>query len=280
MLAVLETGSLSGASRKLRLTQPTVRRQIEALEKELGAKLFTKTSAGLQPTDAAIGARRSADEMARAAGALVRAASGSDVDVAGTVRIACSEVVGVELLPSHMADLAEKHPQLQFEIHVSNVDDDIVRREADVAIRMHRPTQVGLLARRIGTLAVGLHASPMYLSNRKPPVRLEDLCGHILVGQERETSILDALRSAGLEQSQAFVFRTDNDLAQLALIKAGAGIGACQCSLGEKAGLHRVLPDLEMAMEVWLTMHEDLGRVARYRVVFDHLTRLLEHQSL
>ncbi|WP_259132181.1 MULTISPECIES: substrate-binding domain-containing protein [unclassified Rhizobium] len=164
---------------------------------------------------------------------------------------------------------------LTFELHLSNVDEDILRREADIAIRMHRPTQTGLVARKIGEVGLGLFASKKYCSKEGLPANINDLERASLVGQDKASSIRDAFTAAGLPLNATFAFRTDNDIAQLALIGAGVGIGVCQVGVAEKKGFVRVLPNLEVSLEVWLTMHEDLRTTGRYRATFDHLASFL-----
>jgi DNA-binding transcriptional LysR family regulator len=274
LLAVLDTGSLSAASRALGVSQPTVRRQVELLEAELGATLFTRTVAGLQPTEAALAGRGLAEDMARAAAALARAVSGGADEAAGVVRLACSEVVGVELLPPMIASLVAAHSALEIELHVSNRDEDILRREADIAVRMHRPLQVGLLARKVGSVAVGLFASRDYAARRGLPQAIEDLPRHALIGQDRLTTFADALAAVlPASATPTFGVRSDNDLAQLGLVSAGAGIGVCQVAIARRRGLIPVLPEIGLELPVWLTMHEDLKRIRRYRIVFDSLAR-------
>lgn len=276
LLHLYETGSLSAAARVLGTSQPTVRRQLESLESQLGTKLFTRTTAGLHPTEAAVSALALAREMSLAAAALVRTVSDSTESTAGSVRITCSDVIGVEMLPPVLAELTRTHPRLDFELDLSNRDADVLRRSADIAIRMHRPTQVGLIARRAGLVDLGLFASPGYLAAHGTPVRIADLGRHMLIGQDRETSIRDALNDLSDDASGLhFQMRCDHDLAQLGMIGAGCGIGVCQVEIGRRRGLVRVLPAFGSELEMWLTMHEDLRAIRRFRLVFDHLAMRL-----
>ena len=157
-LGVLQEGSLSGAARALGITQPTVGRHISALEKSLGLALFTRSQTGLLPTEAALSLRSYAEAMNSTAAAFKRAADSHGEGVKGTVRIAASEVIGVEVLPPIMAGLQQKHPQLKVELVLSNRVQDLLRREADIAVRMTQPRQELLIARRVGTVALGLYA--------------------------------------------------------------------------------------------------------------------------
>src|SRR6201993_4483590 len=189
-LAVLREGSLSGAARSLGLTQPTIGRHIEALEQALGLALFTRSLHGLAPTEAAEGLRADAEAMEAAAAALRRSASGQGEALSGTVRLTASEVVGAEVLPGIVAAFQEQHPGVTIELALSNRVEDLLRRESDIAVRMVRPTQGALVARRIGEVELGLHAHPRYLKRRGTPASLEQLRDHQLIGFDHETAFI------------------------------------------------------------------------------------------
>ena len=273
-LAVLDGGSLSAAARSLRLTQPTIGRHIDELEETLGVVLFTRSRAGLTPTDAALELVPHAATMAAAAEALVRAASGEAREDRGTVRLTASEVVGTEILPAILRPFMARHPHIAIELVVSNRNEDLIRREADIAVRMARPTQNALLARRIGTVDVGLHAHRTYLAQRGTPMSLADLADHALIGYDRESPAIRALQKLGLPLSrEMFSLRTDSDTTQLAAIRSGLGIGGCQSPLAAlDPDLVHLLPEaFAYPLECWVAMHEDLRTVRRMRLVFDHL---------
>ncbi len=278
-LAVMRTGSLSGASRALGVAQPTVRRQIERLEEVLGAVLFTRSQTGLAPTETAITTLPYAESMASVAEALVRSASAPAGAEQGTVRVTCSEVVGVEVLPPILAELRRAHPQLQIELSLSNANEDLLRRDADVAVRMAQPTQSALVAKRAGTVKLGLFASAAYLADHAVPRLAADLLrGHALIGRDRDTTtFLAALAAAGLSlKRKDFALRTDSDVAYLAAMRAGLGIGICQVPLA--AGpprLERVLPKLFFNLPVWVVTHENLRSLRRVSLVFEHLVTSL-----
>ena len=273
-LAVLAEGSLSGAARELNLTQPTIGRHIEALEATLGVALFTRSPRGLDATDAAIELRPYAQAMAANAEALLRAASDGGREARGTVRITASEVVGAEVLPPILADLREAHPGLVIELVLSNRNEDLLNREADVAVRMVRPTQGALVARRIGEVPLGFHAHRRYLQRSGTPLSLGELAGHSLIGFDHETAVIRSLRERGIAVDRGiFALRSDSDLAQLAAIRAGFGIGICQIGLGLRdPDLVHILPAaLDLTLETFVVMHEDLRASRRCRVVFDAL---------
>jgi DNA-binding transcriptional LysR family regulator len=274
-LAVLREGSLSAAARSLGATQPTVGRHIATLEKSLAQTLFVRTQTGLLPTDMARALEGQAAEMASIAASLERVATSHGGDIGGVVRVTASEIVGVEMLPAIVAPLRGAYPKLQLELVLTNRPQDLLNREADIAIRMFRPEQAQLIARRVGRVEVGLHATPGYLARNGTPVDASDLEHHSLIGFDVPTEFLrQAMRAAppGFER-QRFAFATDYDLAQLALIRAGAGIGGCQVALARREPqLVRVLPDaFSLPMEIWITMHEDLRRNPPCRAVFDAL---------
>ena len=273
-LAALRAGSLSGAARTLKLTQPTIGRHIDELQKALDTVLFTRSQHGLQPTDAAIELAPYAETMASSAAALRRAATGSTREISGTVRLSASEVISVEVLPPMLTSLHEKHPRLTLELVVSNQVRDLLRRDVDLAVRNVRPTQTGLVARKIGDVTLGLHAHRHYLEANGTPRSLADLDGHALIGFDQETPSVRSLQAKGLRLSRdQFALRTDNDLAHLAAIRAGYGIGVCQVPIARRdGGLVRLLPrQFGLDLEIWLVTHENLRASPRMRAVFDHL---------
>jgi len=272
-LGVLQEGSLSGAARALGITQPTVGRHISALEDSLSLVLFTRSQTGLLPTEAAIALRPYAEEMRSTADALRRAADSQGEGVRGTVRVTASEVVGVEVLPPLVARLRQAHPQLTVELVVTNRVQDLLQREADIAVRMTQPRQELLIARRVGMVALGFFAHRSYLAGHGAPKTVPDLAQHALIGFDQETPFLRAARKALPEWSrESFSIRTDSDVGHLALIRAGCGIGVCQVALAKRnADLVRVLPKFELKLATWVTMHEDLRSSPRCRVTFDAL---------
>ncbi|MEO8672414.1 MAG: LysR family transcriptional regulator [Tahibacter sp.] len=271
LLGVLENGSLSAAARALGLTQPTVGRHIDALEAALGLKLFTRSHEGFIPTDAARELRPYAVTLAATAAALQRVATGHGRGVHGTVRITASEVVGVEVLPPILATLREAHPQLTIELVLSNRVDDLLQREADIAVRMVPPVQNALIARRIGNIELGLHAHRAYLDRHGVPGKIADLQRHALIGFDHETAYIRNLaRKLPWMHRSGLSFRADSDLAQLAAIRTGFGIGICQSALAARdATLVRVLPEaFSLPLDTWLAMHEDLRDSPRCAATF------------
>jgi DNA-binding transcriptional LysR family regulator len=277
-LAVMRTGSLSGGSRALGVAQPTMRRQIEKLEEVLGVVLFTRSPTGLIPTETAVATLPYAESMAGAADALVRSVSAPSESGRGTVRVACSEVVGVEVLPPILADLRRAHDGIQIELSLSNANEDLLRREADVAVRMAQPTQNALVAKRVGTVKLGVFASEAYLADHGVPRSVADLSrGHALVGKDRDATFLPALAAVGLvPKRKDFALRTDNDAAFIAAMRAGIGIGICQVPLAVgPPRLRRLFPKIAFELPMWVVTHEDLRSSRRVSVVFEHLVASL-----
>ena len=234
-LGVLKAGSLSGAARALDIAQPTVGRHVAALEKSLHLALFTRSQTGLMPTEAAQALRGFAEAMQSTAASLERAAASQGAGVRGTVRVTASHVIGVEVLPPIVTALRDQYPELIVEIVLSNRVQDLLRMEADIAVRMVRPRQELLVARRIGQVNVGLHAHQRYLARHGMPTSIADLAKHSLIGFDQTTEFIRGAskRLTGWRR-EAFAIRTDSDLAQLALIRSGAGIGLCQVAIARR----------------------------------------------
>lgn len=270
-LAVLEEGSLSGAARRLGLTQPTAARHIDALQDAVGTQLFLRSQRGLIPTDTALDLKPIAQAIAASSAAFLRTASADVAEVAGTVRITASEVVGVEHLPPILARLRRQQPALAVELVLSNRVDDLLAREADIAIRMTPPAQDSLIARQLPSVALGLHAHASYLLRRGTPASVAELADHDIIGFDTETATTRAVMTAlpGIHRSM-FALRTNSDIAMIAAVRAGVGIGICQVAIAQREeDLVRVLPDLvQFDLGLWVVMHESLRGNARCAAVF------------
>jgi DNA-binding transcriptional LysR family regulator len=273
-IEVARDGSLSGAARRLGLTQPTVGRHVDALEAALGLTLFTRSPRGLTPTPAAQALGPHAEAMAAAAAALGRTASGEAAADRGTVRVTASDVMGCEVLPAILAAFHAAYPGIAIELALTNRTEDLARRDADIAVRMVRPTQSGLIARRIGASRIGLYAHRDYLARFGAPRSLADLRSHCVIGFDRDSRTFRSVGefAANLTRDD-FGFRCDNDLAQLAALRAGSGIGGCQDNIARRTPeLLAVLPDaIHYALDVWLVMHANLKATRRARLLFDYL---------
>jgi DNA-binding transcriptional LysR family regulator len=274
-LEVARDGSLSGAARRLGLTQPTVGRHIDALEDALGVTLFTRSPRGLTPTQAATALAPHGEAMAAAAAALARSASSQAAVDRGVVRVTASEVVGCEVLPVIFAGFRVRNPGIAIELAVTTRNEDLSRGDADIAVRMVRPTQSGLVAKRIGSTRIRLYAHRAYLAQFGEPRSIADLPQHCFIGFDRNNL---TFRSAGALAKaltrEDFGFRCDSDIAQLAALRAGVGVGGCQDAVARRTPeLVPVLPNaFQVTLEVWLVMHRGLKTAPRVRLLFDWLS--------
>jgi DNA-binding transcriptional LysR family regulator len=175
--------------------------------------------------------------------------------------------------------LQERHRGLIVELVLTNRAEDLLRRDADIAVRMVEPKQAAIVARRIGAIPLGLFAHRDYLARRGRPQTLADLAGHTIIGFDRDDSAARAVGAPGALTREAFGFRTDSDLAQFTAVRTGVGIGVCQAPLASTVPeLEAVLPDeMSFQLEMWVAMHEDLRSSQRIRSTFDHLVAELRH---
>lgn len=273
-LVVIREGSLSAAARALGVSQPTVRRRIEDLEREHGVVLFTRSPSGLLPTAIAFELAGHVETMSRAAQLFGRAASAEAGSPAGTVRITASEVMGVEVLPQILTGLRRRYPELLVVLGVGSRSEDLLNREADIAVRMVRPVQDGLVARHVGRTSLGLFAHRSYLDIHGTPRTLEDAKRAGIIGYETETVGIRTLQDGGLPfRPDDFIFRTDSDLGKLAAIRAGMGLGLCQVNLARRdPDLVQVVPGtFNLGFEIWVVTHADLQQMQRVRIAFDAL---------
>jgi len=208
----------------------------------------------------------------------MRAASGESDEPSGTVRLTASNMIGAEVLPSVLAEFRERHPKIAIELVLSNRNQDLSRRDADIAVRMMRPTQKALIAKRVGTVRIGLYAHREYLARHGMPANIDELAAHALIGFDRDAAAFRSLRGAVPVGREIFALRTDDDYAQLNALRAGFGIGGAQAGIAARdTELVAVLPGaIGFKLEMWLAMHEDLRASRRVRLLFDHLARALK----
>lgn len=277
-LAVAETGSLSAAARRLGRSQPTLGRQIRALEEQLGSPLFQRQPRGLDLSETGQTLLDPARAMRTAANAMALAAAGREERLEGTLRITASVAVSVWHLPAIIAQIRQAEPRIAIEIVPSDHSSNLLYREADIAIRMYRPTQQDLVTRHLGDTAIAAFAAKSYLERRGVPHSPEDMAQHDLIGFDRETLLLDGMRALGIPaRREMFALRTDDVATGWALLQAGCGIGFAQRSLGQRDPL---LQELSFGvpmptLPVWLTAHEAMRRTPRIRRVWDLLAEAL-----
>jgi DNA-binding transcriptional LysR family regulator len=277
-LAVLRGGSLSAAARRTAQTQPTIGRHIDQLEAALGIALFTRSPGGLLPTEAALRLRPHAEAVEGAMAAIGRAAAArtGEAGLAGVVRISASEVMGAAVLPAILAELRQCHPAIVIELALNNRNEDLLRRDADIAVRMRRPQQEGLSAQKVGVLGLGLYAHRRYLARFGAPSSVDELKRFHVIGFDRDDHSARAVAKGLLPIDRSlFAFRCDNDAAQMEAVRAGLGIGVMQIPLGHRdPDLVPVLSDaVRFELEVWLTIHADLKDEPVIRAALDVLAR-------
>lgn len=270
-LAVAESGSLSAAARELRLTQPTIGRQIQALERDLGMSLFQRQPRGMALTPQGASLLGHAQRMREAAEALSLHATGRAEELSGTVRITASVFSSHYFLPPIIAELREKLPEVQIEVTPSDTTENLLFGEADIAVRMYRPTQLDMVTLHVGDVQLGLFAAQSYIQRRGQPAGLADLTRHDIVGYDRNDSMIREFKAAGVEVTREFFpVRCDNQTVVWELVRAGAGMGFAPVSIGlDDPLLERI--DTEVALPrlgVWLTAHEAVRRAPRVDAVW------------
>ncbi len=276
--AVVSEGSLSGAARRLGLSQPTLGRHVEALELALGVTLFERTREGLKPTEAGL---RIYEPVVAAHGALGAAraiAEGQSLELTGSVRITASDVFSHYVLPDLLAPIRRAYPDVALELVPSDSVENLLMREADIAIRMFRPTQLDLVTRHIADLPLVCCAHERYLSRHGRPEKPADLLDHDLIGLDRQDLVIEGARANGLVVSRSdFVLRTDSQTLGWELVRAGLGIGFAQQNLvRETEGIEALLPNLVIpSLAIWLTTHRELFTSRRIRAIYDALAAAL-----
>lgn len=282
-LAAAHTGSLAAAARQLGTHQPTVGRRIDGLEQRLGVRLFQRHPQGLTLTDEGRRILAPAESMAAAAAAVRRASGGEDADVRGVVRIAAPNGFAVHLLAPALPEFHERYPNLDVALLASAASADLARGEADVAVRLYRPTAGDLVIRRAGNVDFGLYASESYLARRGTPDRPGDLQGHALIGPGIELGHLQESRwLASIAQGARYVLRCDDMPSRLAAAEAGLGIAVLPHVLARRSGLlHPILGAAQVPSKTaWLVVHQDLRELARVRAAFAWLDSVFAANGL
>ncbi|MBN9305873.1 MAG: hypothetical protein BGO82_01435 [Devosia sp. 67-54] len=276
--AVVTHGSLSAAARRIGYSQPTLGRHIETLEQQLGVALFDRTLQGLKPTDTALRLYQSVQAAEASLAEAVLMAEGSTGALEGTVRITASTVVSHYVLPALLRPIREEFPAVAIELVPSDSIENLLLREADIAIRMVRPAQLELIAKKLGELPVVATAHASYLGARGTPATPDELPRHTLIGMDRSDLIITAAKQLGFPLARSdFALRTDSQTAGWELLKAGLGIGFAQLGLvNDTPGMRTLLPMLAIpALEVWLTTHRELFLSPRIRAIYDRLAAAL-----
>jgi len=277
-LAVAEEGSLSAAARRLGASQPTVGRQIKAVEDALPMPVFTRHARGFDLTDFGRTLIPAATAMHTAANELRLAAMAQEDQIAGTVRLTASRMVSFVTLPALLADLRKDLPDIQIDLVSTDDAENLLYGSSDIAVRMFRPTQLDLVTQYLGEVRFGCFAAKSYVAEHGMPSGLHEVLARDLVGYDTITRLIDGLRDFGLPASrEMFATRCDDSLVQWEMVAQGCGI-----SIFQKAFAHRdervVEIPLGIAMPtlpVWLTASPAARRTPRIRAVWDILAREL-----
>lgn len=281
-VAVAETGSLSAAARRLAASQPTLGRHIAELEQALGVTLFRRGRNGYLLTEAGSLLFERGRAVNEEATAFARLALGSVEAIEGTVRIAASEIVATCVLPAMLTRLGMEEPGIEVEVVASNQVENLLRRDADIAIRMVRPTQYELVARKVTDIQLRACAATVYLDRRGRPSTPQDLAEHGLIGFDRSDEMIRGFeRFLPKVTRHSFRLRSDNHVVLWEAVRAGNGIGIGQAPLiARDPSVEVVLPDLPLpALPVWLAMHRDVRASVRIRRVADFLHEELKRYS-
>jgi DNA-binding transcriptional LysR family regulator len=275
-LATADAGSLSAAARQLGLSQPTLSRQMAALEQALGVTLFERVGRSVQLTDAGAALVEHARAMGAAADELALAASGQAQGVEGPVSVSASDAVAAWLLPPIVARLRAQAPGIVVEVISSNALADLRRREADIAVRHLRPDHPDLIGRLVREGTAGHYASRDYVARHGHPRRADEIQGHRFIGTDRSGRYLEQLQAYGLPvRAEQFAAVSENVVVSWRLVEQGVGICAIMDEIAARmSGLVRVLDDMPpVRFPFWLVTHRELRTSRRIRVVFDALTR-------
>lgn len=277
-LVTAEEGTLSAAARALGMAQPTLGRQVDGLEQELGIVLFERVGRGLTLTPSGMELLEHVRGMGEAAGRVSMTALGQSQSIEGTISISASETYAAVLLPPILAKLRLQEPGIRIEIVVSNAASDLRRREADIAIRSFRPTEPDLIAKKIADTQACLYAAPAYLDRIGNPATPYDLRHADFVDLDHSGMLMKGLNTLGLNLTpRNFTLMTENYLVMWELVKNGLGIGILDAMIGDaEPQVRRVLPDLEpLIFPIWLVAHRELATSRRIRIVYDLLAQEL-----
>ncbi|MBT8418809.1 MAG: LysR family transcriptional regulator [Silicimonas sp.] len=279
-LVVAERGSLSAAARRLGKTQPTIGRHIQLLERDLDVKLFRRQARGMVMTEQGEALLEHARAMRTSAEALNLAAAGKSSSLAGTVRITASVFVSHHVMPAILAEIREAHPEIKLELVASDQSENLLFREADIAVRMYRPQQLDMVALKLGSIELGLWGASSYLDRVGRPSTMVDAMECDFVGYDRNEEIILGFREAGFAVGRDFFgTRCDNQTAYWELVRAGCGLGFGSVYSGDSdPSMERVALDIAIPkLEVWLTAHEALRHTPRVDAVWRVMaTRLRE----
>lgn len=281
-LSVAETGSLSGAARVSGTSQPTLGRHIQTLEKTLGASLFERHARGLTPSDTGARLLPMAQQMRETMNQIALTAAGQSQALDGTVRVTASVFASHHLLPPILAEIRRAEPAIKLDLLPSDTTENLLFREADIAVRMYRPAQMDVVTRHICDLDLGIFAARSYFDRAGRPQTIKEMLDHDLVGYDRSDLIVQTMHKMGWAvHRDDFAVRCDNQATYWQLVRAGCGIGFSQ------TGVARADPDIEELefdlgippLPVWLAAHQVMRQTPRIRRVWDLLAEGLKHAA-
>ncbi|WP_426359414.1 LysR family transcriptional regulator [Pseudocolwellia sp. HL-MZ19] len=276
--AVAKLGSLSKAAKVLKTSQPTLSRQILLLEKKLEITLFERSTQGLKITDLGAKLLESSNTMLSASEQFLRTASGSTYSLAGSVRLSANEIIGLYYLPQAITQFNQLYPEIQVEVDISNQSTSLHKRDADIALRMFRPTQPELVAKRLPDISLSLTASKNYLSSFGHPESIDNIYQHTLIGFDKDSQFVRSLQQLSFAVTDKdFYLKTDFLPLQIELAKQGAGITITHNHLIKRwSELKVILPEITLPnLEFWLVCHADVQHNRRIRVLMDFLTTFM-----
>ncbi len=282
-LAVAESGSLSAGARASGHSQPTLGRHIATLEQTLGASLFDRHARGLTLSDTGTRLLPMARQMHSAMNQITLTAAGQSQALDGTVRITASVFASHHLLPAVLAGIRLAEPEIQLDLVPTDVTENLLFREADIAVRMYRPTQLDIVTRHIGDLGLGVFAARSYLDRAGVPECLDDVLDHDLVGYDRNDLILHTMNAMGWPVTRDdFAVRCDNQATYWELVRAGCGIGFSQTGVGRAdPTVQELTLDLDIPpLPIWLTAHQAMRQTPRIRRVWDLLAEGLKRAAV
>lgn len=269
-LAIAEAGSLSAAARQLGTSQPTLGRRLAGLEHRLGTTLFNRSARGLSQTEAGAAILDNARRMRDEAAAIALAAGGRDAGLRGPVTISAVEGLSQLWLAPNLRDFHDLYPDIHIHVRVENQAADLVQREADIAVRMFRPVQHSLIARKVARVTFGIFAAKDYIARHGSPRSEGEIVDHATVVWQ------DYAEQSVLRHGRC-VFSSNSSQALLAATRSGLGLGVHAVSwAGRYPDLVRLLPDIDVGgIDMWLVTHEDLRSSARIRALYDFLAERL-----
>jgi len=278
-LAVAGTGSLSGAARQLNASQPTLGRHMKTLEDTLNVEVFHRHARGFELTETGQALLAPAQRMAAAMADLSLAAAGGETDLAGTVRISSSIFMAHHVMPNILADLRQKEPQIQIELVPSDQSQNLLFREADIAVRMYRPEQLDMITKHLGDIELGMFAAESYIARKGRPTGADDLPHHDIIGYDANDDIIREMRRMGIPANRDwFAVRCDHQTTYWELVRAGCGLGFCQSHIARQTpGIEEIKIDFPIPhLPVWLTAHESLRHTQRISRVWSLLESALK----